>query len=166
MLVDYGGEGSGDSVRAFKRHGQAHVLSEPGELDVTADVDFAALRGAVNDAPAGSSGRWRDGPKPDSTAEGAGEDEIADVAAAARAANSDPNPPQAFGPVAQGKFLAAMGATDRVVSLIERDGTTIEEANDLMQAYERLVTSEHMGERYKVMAIARKKEGIFPPPPF
>ena len=37
LVVDYGsGKGTGDSVRAFKRHKQVPVLSLPGEVDITA----------------------------------------------------------------------------------------------------------------------------------
>ena len=136
LIIDYGGEGSRDTLRAFRSHRQAHPLSSPGAVDVTADVDFAALREAVNN-------RRKEG-------------EAVGVA----------NAPMAFGPVTQGKFLMEMGAADRVVALIERDGTTDEQAEDLCNALERLVDPEHMGERYKVMAIARKKDDIFNPPGF
>ena len=129
LIVDYGQEGSTDSVRAFSKHKQVHALTRPGEVDVTADVDFAALRHAVN-------------------------------ASAAQGCH------HAFGPVAQGKFLASMGAMERVIGLIEDENTTDEQAEDLYNALERLVLPEHMGERYKVMSIALKKDGIFAPPGF
>jgi NADH dehydrogenase [ubiquinone] 1 alpha subcomplex assembly factor 7 len=132
LIVDYGQEGSTDSIRAFSRHEQVHVLSRPGEVDVTADVDFEALRHAVN----------------------------------AKLEDTASNPPMAFGPVTQGKFLASMGAMDRVIQLIEDDNTTEEQAADLYYALERLVQPEHMGERYKVLAIARKKAGLYAPPGF
>ena len=74
--------------------------------------------------------------------------------------------PVAFGPVTQGEFLMKMGAVDRVVALIEKDSTTDKQAEDLCNALERLTQPEHMGERYKVLAIARKRDGIFAPPAF
>lgn len=47
LLIDYGsGSGTGDSVRAFKRHEQVHVLSLPGQVDITAGkfhTDFVML---------------------------------------------------------------------------------------------------------------------------
>lgn len=129
LIVDYGEEGSTDSIRAFSRHEQVHALSRPGEIDVTADVDFAALRHAVNAGAEGDSH-------------------------------------YAFGPVSQRKFLTSMGIMERVSGLIEDDNTTDEQAEDLYSALERLVLPEHMGERYKVMAIAKKKDGIFGPPGF
>jgi len=49
LLIDYGsGSGTGDSVRAFKRHEQVHVLSLPGQVDITADVDFLALSNTIH----------------------------------------------------------------------------------------------------------------------
>lgn len=137
LIVDYGQEGSTDSIRAFSRHNQVNVLSRPGQVDVTADVDFAALRHAVNVKR--------------------GDD---------KETEPEPDRPHAFGPVSQGKFLSSMGATERVIHLIEDDHTTDEQAEEIYHALERLVLPEHMGERYKVLAIARKKDGIFAPPGF
>ena len=48
LVVDYGHEGSTDSIRGFSGQQQVHFLSRPGQVDVTANVDFAALRHAVN----------------------------------------------------------------------------------------------------------------------
>ncbi|KAI2505328.1 protein arginine methyltransferase [Fragilaria crotonensis] len=48
LVVDYGQEGSTDSLRGFSRHQQVNFLSRPGRIDITADVDFSALRHAVN----------------------------------------------------------------------------------------------------------------------
>jgi len=54
LFVDYGENFTqSDSLRGFKKHKQVSILSEPGEVDITADVDFAACansarrRGAV-----------------------------------------------------------------------------------------------------------------------
>eukprot|EP00494_Astrolonche_serrata_P028818 UN29085 len=52
IFIDYGGEGApNDSLQAIKNHRHVHALSEPGECDLTAHVDFAALKSsaAVND---------------------------------------------------------------------------------------------------------------------
>jgi SAM-dependent MidA family methyltransferase len=74
--------------------------------------------------------------------------------------------PQAFGPISQGKFLAQMGIVQRVEKKIEDPETTDEQAFEIYSAMERLIVAEQMGERYKVMAIAPKKDGLFPPPGF
>jgi len=43
LLIDYGENFTqSDSLRAFKKHKQVNLLSEPGVVDITADVDFAA----------------------------------------------------------------------------------------------------------------------------
>jgi NADH dehydrogenase [ubiquinone] 1 alpha subcomplex assembly factor 7 len=127
LVIDYGQEGSHDSIRAFARHEQVHFLSRPGQVDVTADVDFAALRNSVNSLGLET---------------------------------------QAFGPVGQGDFLMAMGAQDRAIHLIENENTSEEEAENVYQALVRLCDPAEMGERFKVMAIAHKKDGIFQPPGF
>ncbi len=45
LLVDYGRLGAvGDSLRAVRDHAPADPLAEPGTVDLSADVDFAALR--------------------------------------------------------------------------------------------------------------------------
>ena len=133
LIVDYGQEGSTDSLRGFSRHQQVNFLSRPGQVDITADVDFSALRHAVNQL-------------------------VVDV--------KDDKSIFAFGPITQGRFLASMGIVERVVGLIEDEKTTDEEAEDLYSALERLIAPEQMGERYKVLAIARKKDAIFAPPGF
>jgi NADH dehydrogenase [ubiquinone] 1 alpha subcomplex assembly factor 7 len=45
LIVDYGhaASGAGDTLQAVHRHAFADVLAEPGEADLTAHVDFAAL---------------------------------------------------------------------------------------------------------------------------
>lgn len=129
LVIDYGQEGSHDSIRAFARHEQVHFLSQPGQVDVTADVDFAAIKHSVNSLKL-----------------------LKDT--------------QAFGPVRQGDFLISMGAQDRAIHLIESDNTSEEEAENIYQALVRLCDPAEMGERFKVLAIARKKDGIFQPPGF
>lgn len=134
LIIDYGEEGSSDSIRGFSKHKQVSFLSRPGEVDVTADVDFTALKHAVNS---------RRG-----------------------AEDSSDNSPFAFGPIEQGKFLVSMGATERAMHIIDDDKTTDEHAAEIHDALERLISPEYMGHRYKVLAIARKKDGIFEPAAF
>jgi NADH dehydrogenase [ubiquinone] 1 alpha subcomplex assembly factor 7 len=52
LIIDYGHtkSGLGDSLQAVKAHAYANPLSEPGEADLTAHVDFAALGAAARDA--------------------------------------------------------------------------------------------------------------------
>lgn len=45
LIADYGHEGDrGDTFRAFKKHKLHDPLIEPGSADLTADVDFAAIK--------------------------------------------------------------------------------------------------------------------------
>lgn len=135
LIIDYGEEGSGDSLRAFKKHKQIDVMSYPGTVDITADVDFLALKNAVN----------------------------RDLKRSIDCANLTV---EAFGPKTQGEFLASMGAVERTISLIEDDATTDEQAEELCFALERLIAENEMGKKFKVLSIARKKSGIFPPAGF
>jgi len=48
LVVDYGGEHAfSDSFRAFRHHKLADPLTNPGKQDLTANVDFAHIRGAL-----------------------------------------------------------------------------------------------------------------------
>ena len=48
LFVDYGEDhAQGDSLRGLKRHALVHALAEPGEVDLSTDVDFAAVKEAV-----------------------------------------------------------------------------------------------------------------------
>lgn len=123
LIFDYGQEGTGDTLRAFSNHKQVRLTSSPGQVDITADVDFFALKQSIKDGET-----------------------------------------QAFGPVTQGEFLMRMGAGDMVIKKIEEPSTTEEEAVAFSDALKYLVMPEHMGERFKVLAIGKKKEGIFAPP--
>jgi hypothetical protein len=141
IIIDYGNIGSGDTLRGFKKHEQVDVLSSPGMIDITADVDFLALQNAVNNHHPELSMKVQQNDKKHAY-------------------------PLAFGPISQGQFLAKMGAAERAIMLIESDETSDEQAEDIYNALERLMSAEEMGERYKVMSIARKKDGIFPPAGF
>lgn len=52
LLIDYGHEESapGDTLQAIKGHQYTQVLADPGEADVTAHVDFAAIAAAADNA--------------------------------------------------------------------------------------------------------------------
>ena len=58
LVLDYGhGEsGTGDTLQAVQRHAFADPLAEPGEADLTAHVNFAALRRAGSRAGAATYG--------------------------------------------------------------------------------------------------------------
>jgi NADH dehydrogenase [ubiquinone] 1 alpha subcomplex assembly factor 7 len=49
LIIDYGHTESapGETLQAVKRHAYHPVLTDPGEADLTAHVDFAALKGAA-----------------------------------------------------------------------------------------------------------------------
>ncbi|CAI2347849.1 unnamed protein product [Caenorhabditis sp. 36 PRJEB53466] len=51
LFVDYGHDGTRNShsFRAYRAHRQVDSLSEPGNIDLTADVDFGYLKSIVDD---------------------------------------------------------------------------------------------------------------------
>ena len=51
LIIDYGAwDGRGDTFQAMSRHGYTDPLAEPGQADLTAHVDFAALARAAQPA--------------------------------------------------------------------------------------------------------------------
>lgn len=57
LVVDYGYDrGYGDTLQAVRQHRYAPVLEAPGEADLTAHVDFAALAAAATGAGAAAHG--------------------------------------------------------------------------------------------------------------
>lgn len=141
LIIDYGQDGTSDTLRAFSNHKQVPLTSFPGQVDVTADVDFFALRQSISARFTRTTGK---------------------------SDNDEPIAPpdrqiHAFGPITQGEFLMRMGAGDMVIHSIEKDETTPEQAQRLTDALKYLVMPEHMGERYKVLAMAPKRQGIFAP---
>jgi NADH dehydrogenase [ubiquinone] 1 alpha subcomplex assembly factor 7 len=52
LAIDYGEEGPlGDTLEAIKDHKFVHVLDSPGEADLSAYVDFGALRQIIDEKP-------------------------------------------------------------------------------------------------------------------
>jgi NADH dehydrogenase [ubiquinone] 1 alpha subcomplex assembly factor 7 len=57
LIIDYGdGGGTGDSLQAVHRHQPCDALAHPGECDLTAHVDFAAVARAATEAGAATYG--------------------------------------------------------------------------------------------------------------
>jgi SAM-dependent MidA family methyltransferase len=56
LLIDYGGDGRGDTLQAVYRHTRTHPLSAPGQHDLTAHVDFRAVCRHASDAGLGVDG--------------------------------------------------------------------------------------------------------------
>lgn len=58
LIIDYGHVGGrgGDTVQGLSRHRHADIFDRPGEIDLTAHVDFARLVGAAGSAGLSSAG--------------------------------------------------------------------------------------------------------------
>jgi len=124
LIIDYGHAGGfGDTLQALTRHAFADPLEAPGEADLTAHVDFAALARIAR-------------------AQGLG----------------------AYGPLAQGGFLARLGLAQRAERLMRASDPATQEA--IAQAVMRLAGTEkgQMGELFKVLALAAP--GLGAPPAF
>lgn len=141
LIVDYGEEGTSDTLRAFSRHKQVPLTSQPGMVDVTADVDFFALKNCLSTR---------------AFARGSGKD--ADHAVSMKELDI-----QVFGPVPQGEFLMKMGAGTLTINAIEKPETSEGQAQAMADALNYLVMPEHMGTKFKVLALARKRDGLFAP---
>lgn len=57
----------------------------------------------------------------------------------------------------QGQFLMNMGIAYRLEQLINRDDVTDEDATNLFHGFKKLVDSEEMGKKFKVMAMSNPK---------
>ncbi|KAI8147920.1 S-adenosyl-L-methionine-dependent methyltransferase [Fennellomyces sp. T-0311] len=52
LIIDYGQDyAQGDTLRAIRKHQIIHPMTEPGSADLSADVDFAALKVALEKYP-------------------------------------------------------------------------------------------------------------------
>eukprot|EP00532_Pseudo-nitzschia_australis_P012860 CAMPEP_0168213276 /NCGR_PEP_ID=MMETSP0140_2-20121125/4711_1 /TAXON_ID=44445 /ORGANISM="Pseudo-nitzschia australis, Strain 10249 10 AB" /LENGTH=739 /DNA_ID=CAMNT_0008140121 /DNA_START=94 /DNA_END=2309 /DNA_ORIENTATION=- len=148
LIVDYGEEGTTDTLRAFSRHQQVPLTSRPGQVDVTADVDFFAIKNCLSvDAFKKSQG----------TSTGTANEGDAD----SDAKEIVPSSIHAFGPVPQGEFLMKMGAGELTMNAIEKEETTEEQAQAFADALKYLVMPEHMGQKFKVLALSRKRDDLF-----
>ena len=112
LILDYGyaAPDGRPTLQALRRHRHDDVLAAPGQVDLTAHVDFGAL------------------------------------AEAARAAGAE-----AWGPMAQGGFLEALGIAARAERL--QAGATAEQAEEIGSALRRLTDPEQMGALFKVLAL-------------
>ena len=142
LIIDYGEEGTTDTLRAFSNHQQVPLTSRPGRVDVTADVDFFALKNCLS-VDAFKRNKDKDSSEDDN--------------------DTIPTSIHAFGPVSQGEFLMKMGAGELTMSAIEKDETTEEQAQAFADALRYLVMPKHMGEKFKVLALSRKRDGLFGP---
>ncbi|OEU16138.1 DUF185-domain-containing protein [Fragilariopsis cylindrus CCMP1102] len=150
LIIDYGEEGTTDTLRAFSRHKQVPLTSRPGQVDVTADVDFFALKNCLSTGNAGQEKNINTEDIKDSSKTTFKGIEATSI--------------HAFGPIQQGEFLMRMGAADLTMKTIEKPETTDDQAQAFTDALKYLVMPEHMGGKFKVLALARKRDGLFGPP--
>lgn len=128
LVIDYGGDTQfGNSFRGFRQHQLVDPLSQPGDTDLTANVDFSRLRTALSEHGASSI----------------------------RTVGADVSPVTVEPLVTQQRFLSSLGLGDRVERLVERMADEAQ-ADALLSAALRLVDSTGMGTQYKVLAFTAK----------
>jgi len=126
---------------------QVDVLEKPGEVDITADVDFKAVKSAVDKMLDERRQYWQqldEEQKKDSPLAGG---------------KFSPGSARVFGPVTQGRWLVDLGIVQRVEALIEQDDVTVETANGLFEGMLRLVEEDKMGDQYKVLTVVGGRAG-------
>lgn len=132
LIVDYGRKGSyADSFRAFKDHKIVDVFSDPGQCDLTANVDFRYLQEAMADL--GSHLLF----------------------SASFAVDLFAVP--TLGPISQAKFLTKMGLEPRLEAL-KNAAKTDERREAIESAAKRLVDPDGMGKEYQVLGITTVDE--------
>jgi NADH dehydrogenase [ubiquinone] 1 alpha subcomplex assembly factor 7 len=121
LAIDYGEEGPvAHSLQAIRQHAFVDLLDRVGSADLSAYVDFGALRLAAQGAAATDADADADG--------GAGADARAPPA---------PARVRSYGPVTQRALLGALGIEARLRALLER--ATDDQAEALIRGVMRLV---------------------------
>jgi SAM-dependent MidA family methyltransferase len=110
-------------------------LEDPGRVDLSVDVDFAALAHAVEST-------------------GIAKVRLSFATCQFPGVHMAPGL-QAHGPVTQAEFLIAMGIGQRLEVLIDACGDDEEAQERLYGEATRLLHADEMGEVYKVMAISK-----------
>lgn len=130
LFVDYGLDRSPtDSARGFRNHKVVELLSEPGLVDVTADVVSPACTAQHTLLTARSQ-------------------DFAACASVARTAGAAALPLQS-----QGRFLMSMGAAERLDRLINLPSTSDEQAQRMFDGFKFLVAPDQMGVRFKALCV-------------
>lgn len=136
LFIDYGDDfASFDSFRGLKDHEFCDPLMEPGNIDLTADVDFAAIGRAVeslNSSPVL--------PSPPSSA--------------TKSSDAYVKP---HGPVLQNELLKSLGIAERFEVLYARANHDEREA--LKTQYQRLMDTREMGRLYKALSVTCGMDG-------
>lgn len=142
LIVDYGGNGVGEnSLRGIQNHEFVHPLKEPGNVDLSADVDFAFLKSVcLNERAVTAKRLEKTGLKNDFTVRG---------------------------PVTQGDFLRDMQIGARTQCLLEA-ASSEDEQWAIARAVKRLIdpeTFDEEGNKLPGMGIAYKAFAVMAPVP-
>jgi NADH dehydrogenase [ubiquinone] 1 alpha subcomplex assembly factor 7 len=139
LAIDYGQDrAQGYTLRAIRQHKIVHPMSDPGSADLSADVDFLALKNAAKPVPSKSHLYTLS------------EARIHMLTLLLSGIST-------YGPVTQGHFLRSLGIETRLKMLLQ-GAKSSERALDMIKSYERLVNPKQMGDIYKVLAFSNDKD--------
>jgi NADH dehydrogenase [ubiquinone] 1 alpha subcomplex assembly factor 7 len=115
LIIDYGAaaSGPGDTLQAVRRHDRADVLDDPGEADLSARVDFAALGEAACQEGAASFGAVPQGVLLERLGIGARSRALAERAAPAQAAAIELARARLIGGTEMGTLFKALALVPR-----------------------------------------------------
>ena len=142
IVIDYAlDELPRGTLQAIRKHEFTPLLDDPGLADLSAYVDYSAMRRVVTKRAAVFADAQQAGDSGGSVST-RGEAEAGVL------------PVDTFGPLTQAQFLARMGINERLEALA--DECDDDEAVDrLVQGYQRLMDEDDMGGRYLALAIAK-----------
>lgn len=146
LIIDYGDNVSlGDTLQALRNHAPDDPLAHPGWADLTAHVDFDAIRRAATAAPAPNSAAKRPPPA-------AGESSKPAAAPTPPAGGAHFEPRILVTPLTpQGVLLERLGITARARALAQNlSGAALDSH---IRAHRRLTHPEEMGNLFKAVAL-------------
>lgn len=135
----------GDSLQAFRKHEIVDVFEDPGNCDLTANVDFAYLRESLT---------------------GTGEFRFSQICWSRTNPKNPTFTATPLGPISQAQFLISLGLQPRLRKLL--DTAPPERREAIEKGAKRLIDVLGMGSQYQVMGVVsgepEMKEGIYPFP--
>jgi len=148
VIIDYGdNEAATCSLRGIKSHEFVHPLLDPGQVDLSADVNFDYLKHAVRSVIKSYSHQ--------------------NDTAVKQGQSPKYSSLKLLGPVTQGEFLRALGIEHRVASLLSSTDNE-DKQQSIFQSFKRLVeaeTSNEDGDVVKGMGVSYKAMGMVAPIP-
>jgi len=158
LFIDYGeNHTQSDSLRGYYRHKQVNFLSMPGNVDITADVDFYACKSVVQRQQEALVNEEPTVDENDVILSVLEQDKLRLKKRKQRLNGEVVEKPKkqvlVSNIITQYEFLMHMGIIPRTEQIINSD-ISDEEANLVVQNMKKIVSMDEMGGRFKVMCIS------------